>query len=105
MPHALPVPTSHSARRGGIRNTWGAWAGRRATGIVGAMHRSRLFASLHGALVVAVSTFALAGPASAEVRTFTGAVDNDWHVADNWRPRGVPTSQDDAVIPAGRTPI
>ena len=53
---------------------------------------------------------ALAGPARAEVVTFTGesVVDaTNWHVSTNWRDQNgshvVPTSADDAVIPSGRT--
>ena len=52
----------------------------------------------------------LAGPARADVVTFTGEslVDaTNWHVSTNWRDQNgdhvVPTSADDAVIPSGRT--
>jgi hypothetical protein len=48
----------------------------------------------------------LAGPAQAEVRTFTNDDgDNAWSNARNWQPQGVPANGDDAVIPQGKTPI
>jgi hypothetical protein len=65
--------------------------------------RARRWAAVFAAVVVAG---ALAGPAGADVRTFTNAdSDNAWSNALNWSPRAVPTSADDAVIPAGKTPI
>lgn len=40
-------------------------------------------------------------------RTWTGAVSDDWNVAGNWSPEGVPGWNDDVVIPAGtsRMPV
>ena len=37
----------------------------------------------------------------AKKKTWTGAVSTDWNTAGNWNPSGVPTSSEDANIPAG----
>ncbi len=58
-------------------------------------------------LLMLVWTMLVGGVASdafAQTRTWTGAVSNDWSVAGNWTPSGVPTATSDVVIPAGATP-
>lgn len=42
-------------------------------------------------------------PAWAIERTFIGTVSNDWFIAENWVPNGVPGPADDAVIAGGVT--
>ena len=37
----------------------------------------------------------------AKKKTWTGVVSTDWNTAGNWNPSGVPTSSEDATIPAG----
>ena len=40
------------------------------------------------------------GHGNITAKTWSGAVDEKWHVADNWCPTGVPGAQDDVIIPA-----
>jgi hypothetical protein len=38
-----------------------------------------------------------------KTKIWTGTIDDDWKVADNWEPAGVPVSTDKVMIPAGTT--
>lgn len=55
------------------------------------------------ALIGALSSLVCTKPVRAVERTFTGVVSNDWFVADNWAPTGVPGVADDAVVAGGMT--
>jgi hypothetical protein len=48
--------------------------------------------------VLVAAVLASPGPVLAASLNWTGAVDSDWHNADNWSPAQAPTSGDDAAI-------
>jgi hypothetical protein len=56
-------------------------------------------------IAVAAVVVACAPAALAQTKTWTGATSNDWSVATNWSPSGVPTATSDVLIPAGSTPV
>jgi hypothetical protein len=56
----------------------------------------------HVTLLALAVALLLPPPAAAVSKTFVPS-SGDWFAGDNWNPAGVPASDDDVTIPAGRT--